>query len=143
MNAALRKSAIVAALLMLGVSTGAGQNYKIVAHLSTDAGALSRAEVSRLFLKKSLKWPDGSYVVPVDLPVGSATRDAFSRDVHGKTTAAVDAFWQKQVFTGRGLPPVTKPSDADVVEYIRNTPGAVGYVGAGAQTGGLKIIKVQ
>ncbi|MBN2371186.1 MAG: hypothetical protein JXO72_11940 [Vicinamibacteria bacterium] len=143
MRRILRGSLAAAVLLVAGSTANPGQNYKIVAHLATDAVAFSRAEVSRLFLKKSLKWPDGSYVVPVDQPVGSTTRDAFSQDVHGKTTAAVDAYWQKQVFTGRSLPPIMKPSDADVVDYVRNTPGAVGYVAAGVQTAGLKILKVQ
>jgi ABC-type phosphate transport system substrate-binding protein len=143
MNAALRNGIVAAALFAPVAAANPGQEYKIIANASTDARAFTRVEISQLFMKKSLKWPDGSYVVPVDLPVGSPVRDAFSRGVHGKTTAAVDAYWQKQVFAGRDLPPITKSSEAEVVAYVRNTPGAVGYVAAVTETVGLRTIKVQ
>ncbi len=138
-------SVAVGAILLSGVFVlaAAPQGYKVVAHSKVPADRLTRAEISKLFLKKSTKWSDGSAVVPVDQALSSQVRDAFSRDVHGKGAAAVDAYWQKQIFSGRDLPPVTKANDAEVLAYVRANSGAIGYVSTTADTGSLKVIEVQ
>jgi hypothetical protein len=38
---------------------------------------------------------------------------------------------------------LTKASDADVVAYVRSIAGAIGYVSAGADTSGLKEIRLE
>ena len=135
----------LAAVLAAGLSVGtvAAPGFKVVANASVPTRTLSRDSVAQIFTKKNVKWPDGSRVVPVDLPVGSKTRESFSQTVHGKGSAVVDAFWQKQLFSGRDLPPLTKASDAEMVSYVRVTTGAIGYVSAEADTTGAKLIEVE
>lgn len=115
-------------------------SFKLVAHPRVSLDSLSAAECSRIFLKKSTKWADGSPVVPVDLPVAARVREHFSQAVHKKSASAVDAYWQKQIFTGRDLPPLTKSSEAEVVAFVKATPGAVGYVSVEAVADGVKLI---
>ena len=135
--------ALVGMVFTVGAAKGAKAGFKVIAHASVGTSSLTRAEVSQFFLKKTARWPDGSPVVPVDLPVNSETREAFSRDVHGKATAAVDAFWQKQVFTGREVPPVTKANERELLAYVLATPGAIGYVSESTDTGGTKLIDLR
>jgi ABC-type phosphate transport system substrate-binding protein len=129
----------------LGALTGsaAAAGYKIVANPSVPTSSLTRTALSRVFLKKSHNWPDGSPAVPVDLVIGSPTREAFSHDVHGRGSAAIDAYWQKQVFSGREVPPITKATDSEVIAYVRSTPGAIGYVSAGVPTAGVRSVDIQ
>ncbi len=54
----------------------------------------------------------------------------------------VDAYWQGLVFSGKASPPPTVGSDQEVVSFVRSTPGAVGYVSAGADTGGVKVLTI-
>jgi ABC-type phosphate transport system substrate-binding protein len=136
-------AAAVSLVFAVGAAKGAKVNYKVIAHASVGTSSLTRAEVSQLFLKRTARWPDGSPVVPVDLPVNSQTRDAFSRDVHGKATAAVDAFWQKQIFTGREVPPITKANERELLAYVLATPGAIGYVSESTDAGGTKLIDLR
>ncbi len=140
---AARLSIGVAMVVALSTSTVPADGFKLVAHSSVPTRTLSRDAVAQLFTKKSVKWPDGSRVVPVDLPVSSKTREKFSQAVHGKSSAVVDAYWQKQVFSGRDLPPLMKASDAEVVSYVRVTPGAIGYVAPEADVAGLKLIELE
>jgi len=126
-----------------GASPAVAQDYKVVAHPDVPAGSLTRDQLSRLFMKKTTEWADGTAVVPVDQDSASRPREAFSQDVHGKDTRAVVAFWQKRVFSGRGMPPLIRANDALVLDYVRTTPGAVGYVSAGAPADGLKVIRVE
>ena len=68
----------------------------------------------------------------------SPVRDSFSREVLGKSVPAVEQYWTQAIFSGRAVPPVEKRTDADVLAYVRETPGAIGYVSASTPTEGVK-----
>jgi ABC-type phosphate transport system substrate-binding protein len=135
--------ALALALAGIAADVPAQVGFKVVAHPGVPVGSLPAAEVSAMLLKKTTKWSDGTAVVPVDLGLGSPAREAFSRAVHKKSAAAIDAHWQKQIFAGIQLPPVTKAADAEVLALVRATPGAIGYVSAAADTAGLKTIELR
>ena len=80
---------------------------------------------------------------PVDLAEASGIRKAFSSEVVGKDVATVRSYWQQQLFTGRGVPPVVKASDAEVLAFVASRPGAIGYVSAGAALpDGVKAVRI-
>jgi ABC-type phosphate transport system substrate-binding protein len=138
-------SAVVvgAAALAVAWTAEARVSFKLVANPSVPVSSLTRAAASKAFLKKTEKWPDGTAVVPIDQARGSSTRESFCREVHDRSTAMIDAFWQKQVYSGRGTPPLTKGSDREVIEFVRSVPGAIGYVSANADTSGVKEIPLE
>jgi ABC-type phosphate transport system substrate-binding protein len=144
-TARLAVAALVALAFLLadGLQPAWGASFKLVAHPRVATDSLLAADGSRIFLKKTAKWPDGSTVVPVDLPVASRVREAFSQAVHGKSASAVDAYWQKQIFTGRDLPPLTKATEAEVLAFVRSTPGALGYVSSETASEGVKVIELK
>jgi ABC-type phosphate transport system substrate-binding protein len=117
--------------------------YKIIINSASSVSVVSRKELAGVYLKKTAKWRDGTLAVPVDLPEDAPARAGFSRDVLGKPTQAVKAYWNQQIFSGRSAPPAEKRSDADVVAFVRSTPGAVGYVSASTPTPGVKLLAVR
>jgi ABC-type phosphate transport system substrate-binding protein len=120
---------------------GSEPHFLVVAHPSVTVGELPRDQLSRLFLKKDTQWPDGATVLPVE-PLHPGLREAFARQVHQRSAAAIAAYWNALIFAGRELPPLEKAGDADVLAYVRATPGAIGYVSAGADTAGVRIVLV-
>jgi ABC-type phosphate transport system substrate-binding protein len=134
---------VVGALTAFTLAATGSRGFKVVANPTVPTRSLTRAALAQVFMKRSMRWPDGTAAVPVDLPLGSRTREAFSLEVHGKGSAAIDAFWQKQLFAGRDLPPLTKASDAEVVAYVRANTGAIGYVSPDTDTSGAKLIDVE
>ena len=118
-------------------------DFKVIVHRSNPASSMNKDELSRLFLKKTTKWTDGRAAQPVDLPNGSSTRSSFSKSVHGKSVDAVEAYWQRLVFSGRAVPPSKKASAADIVKFVQTTPGAVGYVPSDASVGNCKVLIVR
>lgn len=117
--------------------------YKVVVHPSNPAAALTRQQVSALFLKRTGTWGHGGRVLPVDLEERSPVRAAFTRDVHGRSVADVVRYWQERVFAGRAVPPAEKASDEEVVRFVEALPGAVGYVSASASTGRARVVAVR
>lgn len=132
------------ALALLGPARpgSCAEPFYIVANGANPVAALAREQVSKMFLKKVLKWEDGQAVVPVDREQSSAVRAAFSKAVHGKPVSAVASYWQQQIFSGRDVPPPEKTSDAAVLAFVRANPGAIGYL-SGSPPGDVKVIALQ
>jgi hypothetical protein len=137
---------LLPALLLLALLAppplAAGDSFVVVINAANPVPALPAAEVSKLFLHRTLQWPNGTRVAAVDLAEDAPARDAFSQAVHGKSTAAVKAYWQKMIFSGRDIPPPEKTA-AEALAFVRAEAGAVGYVAAGTPLGeGVKALRV-
>jgi len=142
----MRRLFIVLSVLMLtleGVSIARSQSattIRVVVHAENPTQSLTRAEVSDFLLKKATYWPDGLPVMPVDQRSGVAVREAFSLAIHGRSVDRINNYWQRKIFAGRDVPPPQLDSDAAVIAFVRSERGAVGYVGPGADTTGVKVV---
>jgi len=103
--------------------------FKVIVHVSNPLDSISANDLSRLFLKKEVEWPDGSTVVAVDLPPDSSVREAFSLTIHGRKVASIKSYWQRQIFAGKAVPPTERANEAEVLVFVSRNPKAVGYIG--------------
>ena len=142
----VRLRLLIAGLLALGSAGGAfgaGEpRYWIVVHPDNPSETLTRSEVSRLFLKKATKWADGTPAVPIDLDVKVEAREAFSKDIHGRSAESIKKYWQQMVFSGQAAPPAEVATEEDVLAHVRNDPAAIGYVSDECVLRGVKILDV-
>lgn len=141
----MRALAILAALASLGAmpASSPAAGYMVVVNADNAVKEIDRELLSKLFMRRVMKWPDGRPVEPVDLSRNEVARAAFTRDIHRKSVGAVRAFWQQQIFSGRDVPPLEKDGDRDVLEFVRAHAGAVGYVSSECELGaGVKTITV-
>lgn len=122
---------------MLSVPAAA-QDVLLVVHPSNQVPAMPRAELSALLLGKVDQWPDGRAVTIVDQASGSEIREAFCRQVHGRSASSVNHSWTLAIVGGRSQAPVQVDSDAAVLAYVRDHPGAIGYVRAGTELSGVR-----
>lgn len=136
---ALVIASVLAAPSMVGAQDA---ELKIVGNPGTTPESIAKKDLARIFLKKKSKWPDGRSATPVGQKRAPELRKEFSTEILGMTLDMVESHWQAQVFSGRGTPPKTLNGDADVLDYVRRTPGAVGYVTAAADTSGVTVLKV-
>lgn len=130
------------ALATAPAPAAATDDFKVVVHPDNPVGHLPAADLSRLFLKKTLRWPEGRPAQPVE-PASQKLREKFALAVHGKSLNAVKSYWNQLIFSGRDVPPLERPDDAAVLAYVRAEPGAIGYVSHGADTAGLKVLVVE
>ena len=113
--------------------------YKIVVNSSNSLSSMGKKEISKMFYKKTSKWSDGKMIFPVELFPESPVRIIFNKDIHGKKVSSVKAYWKKQIFSGRGVQPQEKKADLEVLDYIQNNPGAIGYVSTTTKLGNFKV----
>jgi ABC-type phosphate transport system substrate-binding protein len=129
--------------LAAAASSADDAEFKLVVNESNDASSLTPDDVLQYFLKKKTTWPGGQPVQPVDLSEESPARRSFSKALLKKDVGAVRSYWQTQIFSGRGVPPPEKASDAGVLAYVEANRGAIGYVSAGVVIPrGVKEIKL-
>ena len=138
-----RRFALVALLLVGSAAAARAQGYKVIVNSTNPATRLSKSQVAALFLKKTDRWSSGAAVVPVDLKDDAPTREAFSKKVLGKSTTSVIAYWNQMVFSGRNIPPSQRPSDAEVIAFVRSNPGAIGYISDSAPASGVAVVTVE
>lgn len=125
-------------------ATPAAGEFVVIVNAANPTVSVDRDDLSRMFFKRLVKWPNGVAVDPIDLSPVTQPRIAFTKSVHRKPVGAVRAFWQQQIFSGRSVPPPEKGSDADVIEYVRQNPGAVGYISASHQLqSGVKPLEIR
>lgn len=130
-------------ILFTAVAAGGDSaGYRVVVHSGHSESSISRKDLSSIFLRQRTEWPDGTPAVPVDQLDTAHAREEFSTDVHGRSAAAIKSYWLRIIFSGRGVPPVEKASDADVIAFVRTRKGAIGYVSLDAPTSDVKVLKV-
>jgi hypothetical protein len=134
-------SALLAIAALTPARARAQTSFVVVVNMTNPASSIGRSELAALFTKKEQSWRDGSPAFPVDLPADDPTREAFTVAIHGKSSQAIRAYWQQQIFSGRQVPPPERDSDEQVLAYVRSTVGAVGYVRPTARLGpGVKVL---
>ncbi|MGE0455026.1 MAG: hypothetical protein AB7O37_09025 [Vicinamibacteria bacterium] len=121
-------------LLLLAGGAAAAAEVKLVAHPSIGGTQIKREVLNAVFLRQTSRWGNGVQIMPVDQSSQSPVRAAFSTGVLSQPVAAVQNYWARQISLGRLTPPPVKPSDAEVLAYVKATPGAIGYVDAGTAT---------
>ncbi len=134
---------IVVALIATAPAAAANPGFKVVVNASNPTTSISKEQLSRCFMKQTNTWINGATVTPVDLSAASSVRVEFSTAVHDRDVNAVKSYWQRQIFSGRGVPPPEKASDEEVLAFVRANPGAVGYVSSGTPVGaGAKVLEI-
>lgn len=134
---------VVAALGLALWSAAQSSSFKVIVNSANPTTSLSTKDLSRLLLKKVTRWNENGFsepVAPIDLDSKSPVREAFSKEVHGRSAASIESFWNRQIFSGENVPPPEAMSDAEVIEHVRRTPGAIGYVSADTNVSGVKVV---
>jgi hypothetical protein len=117
----------------LGAAAAEGPVYKVIVNAANAVSSARRDSVTQLFLTAKARWANGVEAQPVDQSMTSSVRAAFSREVLGRTPAAVENYWRSRMIAAREFPPMVKESDAEVIKHVAKYEGGIGYVSASAE----------
>jgi ABC-type phosphate transport system substrate-binding protein len=139
----LRILAVAAIAVLASATPALAQDFKVIVNSANSTTDLPADVAAKLFLKQTAKFPNGTAAQPVDQGKSSAVRAAFSKAVLNRAVAAVETYWQQQIFSGKEVPPPAKASDDEVLAFVKANPGAIGYVSGGASTAGVKVVDIK
>ncbi len=120
------------------------QTFRVIVHQTNPLDSIPSDDLARIFMKKRSSWEGWEKsTLPIDRPNDLELRKTFSRTIHGKSMSALNNYWQRMIFSGRGVPPDTLNGDLQVFNAILANPGAVSYVAADAKLpDGVKELKI-
>lgn len=120
--------------LMLG--TAHAQNVVIIGH--PGVGKLNTSTVQRIFTGKVIE-VDGTHVTAVNHKPGGV-RDRFLQRYLNQDDDKYTAYWTVRRFIGKGIPPRELSSASEVIDFVQNTPGAIGYIDEDELKPGLNVL---
>jgi ABC-type phosphate transport system substrate-binding protein len=102
--------------------------------------SLTKQEIRKIYLGKQKRWSDGENIRLVTYKDGDLA-DSFMKNYLGKKHSQFLIYWKQLMFTGRGMMPKTVSSEEDMIQFIKDNPGTIGYISKSAIQG-VSIISV-
>jgi hypothetical protein len=117
--------------------------FVLIVHPSNPVTEVDRDFLREAYLRSTGNWSSGDSVRPVDLSRRFGAREGFTKDVLRKSLPQLKRYWNQQIFSGKGVPPPELDSEKAMIAYVLANRGAVGYLPAGADAGGARVVKVK
>ncbi|NOU00177.1 MAG: phosphate ABC transporter substrate-binding protein [Gallionella sp.] len=121
-----------ATLALLASQSAVAGDVVVIANAGTN---LSAGEVRDVFLGEK-QFAGSIKLVPVD---NAAQQESFLAKMMQMSSAKYSGNWTKKAFRDGLAAPAMKSGDAEVIEFVKRTKGAVGYVSSSPS--GVNIIK--
>ncbi len=103
--------------------------------------SVPKGDVKRIYLGKMKKWANGSEIHAVTLRSG-LVHETFVKKYVNRSPSSFSSFWKRAIVSGTGIPPKSFKTEDEVVKYIAETKGAVGYISPDTIHDGVKVINI-
>jgi len=131
-----------AAVLWAALPVAAQPAFVIVVNKENPITSITIVELQRIFRKQTRMWPHAESIVPVDWVATSELREAFCRQVLGRSVREMAEFWVQQSITQGLAPPSTQRSARAILRFVASVPGAISYVAPADVDDSVKTIKL-
>ena len=132
---------LILVLFLAGPGT-ALSTVLIIVNSEVTESELDKGELERIYLGKKSRWDDKTTIVPAMLK-GGGTHEEFVDQYLDRTMQRFVSYWRQMVFTGKGVPPKSFATEAELRNFVATTPGAVGYLSAGASLPGVRALTIR
>ena len=131
----------LATLLMLCVSSLCHAGTAVIGHESLHDIDMDRTAVGRIYTGRTVQVA-GIGVQPVNLKVGDAKRASFLGTVLQQSDDDYVAYWIVRHAIGKGTPPPEVDNPQAVINFVRSTKGAIGYIDEADLVPGLNVLLI-
>lgn len=125
-----RFSSLALACLACALWPVAALVQELITNQDATQGQLTRNEARLYFTLRLQEWPSGRHIRVFVLPDTDPLHVSFVKDILELFPYQLRNTWDRQVFSGTGQAPITVANEADMVQRVATTPGAIGYSSA-------------
>ncbi len=100
----------------------------VVVNARSGVAAMTRNEVINVFFGRNRQFFNGLEAMPVDLEDSHPKRLQLYKTLVGKDLSEINAYWSRQIFTGRMQAPPRLESTEEVLKWVAARPGGIGFV---------------
>ena len=97
--------------------------------------------IKKIYLGKAKSFPNGSKVKVFSLPTSQEDTESFRQKALKKSNSQFKSYWSKLAFTGKGTPATELDSAAEVIEAVKKTPNAIGFINSNDVVTEVKVVK--
>ncbi len=116
-------------LVLIGLMLPLAQaELVVVVDARSPVTRLTQTEVVNIFMGRYRQFPGGDAAYPVDQPKSSEARADFYLRLVEKSPSEINAYWARLHFSGAARPPMSTGENGEVLSYVLNTRGGIGYV---------------
>ena len=130
-------------LVLLTVNTPAlSKEIVIIANNGVPELTLEKTVIKDIFTGRKTRWSDDSRIRIIENRQDEVN-ELFLREYVGKTVLQFRLYWRNQLFKGMGNIPLHADTNSSLIDMVKKTEGAVGYIDKDAATPDVKIIQVK
>lgn len=89
------------------------------------------------------QWPDGQGVKVFVLPDNHPLHKRVVKTVLGLYPYQLRRAWDRQLFSGTGQAPVVVSTEAELIDRVAKTPGALGYAASDSLNRSVRTVEVR
>ncbi len=122
---------------------GNDQSLAIIVNQTNPVDNFSLAELRKIFLGERSHWPNGRRITLVMMDPAQPERKVILREIYGMNEKDLSQHFIQGVFTGAVfVSPKTLANPAEVLKFVFNVPGAIGYLRASDVDNSVKVLRV-
>lgn len=112
-----------------------------IVNKSVQQDTLSKSEIKSIFLGDRLVWPNGEeiYLVTHRNP---DIQSEFAKTYIQKTESQFSRYWRAVMFSGKGMIPKAFSTNKEIIRFVTNTKGAIGYISPQIITKDIKNVTI-
>ena len=119
------------------------EDLAIIVNKTNPVEAMTLAELRDVFLAERSRWPNGRKVTITMLDIGNPERDVVLRTIYRMREADFNRSFLRARFAGETTEePKLLASPTNMVRFVFNAPGAIGYVRASSLDGSVKVLRI-
>jgi hypothetical protein len=100
----------------------------VVVNARSGVAVMTRNEITNIFFGRYRQFFNGVEAQPVDLVDTHPDRARFYKALVGKELSDVNAYWSRQVFSGRMQPPGKVATPDEVLKWVSTHQGGIGFI---------------
>jgi ABC-type phosphate transport system substrate-binding protein len=118
------RTLLVALTLIAGHASAAGG---VVVIGDARLARLDAPTLEKIYLGRVIE-VDGIRVTAVNASSGSSVRNRFLQTYIRKDDDSYTGYWSVRRYSGLGVPPRELSGSTEVIDFVKSTPGAIGYI---------------
>lgn len=121
-------------LIVGGAHTAKAQSMAVIVNNDNPIGSMKQIEVKLYYLRKIKQiWPGtDSSIQPVQMSTNSDAKSTFLSAILKMSEEEVAAYFKQRQFANAEQMPPSFSNDAQVIKYVSENKGAIGYVSQSA-----------
>lgn len=137
----MKKILFLFSILFLFASLSASAEILLIINKSNTISKIKRTELIDLYMGRHVRFSNKQVAIPLNQKLIPIRKQFFEEKLNIRLSQ-VDIYWARLTFTGRDNPPKELQNSKEVLYYVKNSHGGIGYIDSQYLTEEVKVIPI-